>query len=159
MLVPESVPTDINKITEWLSEPIKELERVLDSDSQEQLSIEAQYVLRNIYDYMLDNNEQWDIENIKECWDNNKEMPYDSVFRRDPTDAILLTCLKYAMFDYEIMSSDEELMEYMHDEFDDKSHYIFNRAQYYVGLFTDIRRYLYDEEDPLIELEGDFYYE
>lgn len=159
MLVPSSVPTDTAKITEWLREPLKELECVFDSDIPEELSIEAQYVLRNIYDYMLDNNEQWDIEDIKKYWDNNKEMPYDSVFRRDPTDAMLLTCLKYAMFDYEIMSSDEELMEYIHNEFDDKSNYIFNRAQYYVGLFTDLRRYLYDEEDPLIELEGDFYYE
>ena len=159
MLVPESVPTDISEITEWLSAPIKELERVLDSDSQEQLSIEAQYVLKNIYDYMLDNNEQWDIEDIKKYWDNNKEMPYDSVFRREPTYEMLLVCLKYAICDYDIMSGDEDLSEYMHNEFEDKSHYIFNRSQYYVGLFTDLRRYLYDEEDPLIELEGDFYYE
>lgn len=159
MLVPSSVPTDTAKITEWLREPVKELERVFDSDIPEKLSIEAQYVLGNIYDYMLYNNEQYDIEDIEECWKSNKEPSYNSVFRREPTYEMLLTCLKYAICDYDIISADEDLSEHMHNEFEDKSHYIFNRSQYYVGLFTDLRRYLHDEEDPLIELEGDFYYE
>ena len=108
-----------------------------------------------IISYWHDSNEE-----CNEKWVSDSKDKYKLPLVQPPTTELLYHCLTYAINDYQLLSrEDEETIVFYEDTYISKWDYIHERMMAYVTMFCDINEYLYSDEDPLIELEGDFYYE
>lgn len=155
---PSNVETNEKAISDWLREPLNEILESLESNNVDRLSIESQFFLEKVLDDVCETWGEFDDEEYLKRWKKGGVQPYELVVKQEPPNELIKECLDLAIEDYNICLEDDEINRDVRKHSKDKLRCIEKQTRLFVDIFTDLRNYKNNDIDPVIELEGTWYW-